>query len=107
VIIAHKGNLTIALETFRAISALAHTSITNRNKLGASDACSAVPEVLKDNINVLISQPFHNMERNLLYWGVRTIADLAANNPNNQSKLGCQWCLCLSGAYVAEGLTAW
>jgi Fe-S cluster biogenesis protein NfuA len=46
---------------------------------GACDACSLVPKVLLQHMET---------DRAIAVWAVRAIADLAANNPNNQTKLG-------------------
>lgn len=88
VLTTHKQSVTISTEACRTISHLAHKSITNRNRLGAADACSTL--LLPANIffNDHINASWWKIEHTLLYWTVRAIADLAANNPNNQAKLG-------------------
>jgi hypothetical protein len=49
-----------------------------RNKIGALEACEYVP-----NMFVLyMKDPYVTL------WAVRAIADMAANNPNNQARLG-------------------
>eukprot|EP01038_Epipyxis_sp_PR26KG_P004281 gene4281-6066_t len=87
VLTTHKQSPHIIIEAFRAISHLAHNNIGNRNKLGANGVCSAVPMAASFYFDDQISRPLF-MENSLLYWIIRAIADLAANNPNNQAKLG-------------------
>ncbi len=74
VITAHKLNPVIAVEACKAISALAHLSITNRNRLGASDVCEMLPMVLNMHINTLLTQSLQHMEQtSLLFWAVKSI----------------------------------
>ncbi len=94
VIIAHKTSVVIGTEACRAISALAHLSVSNRNKLGASDACEVIPMIMNTHIDTLLLQPLGRLEQtSLLFWGVRAMAELAANNPNNQTKLTAHGCI--------------
>lgn len=90
VVLTYKShpNQLILIEGVKAISNLAHMSITNRNRLGASDACSAVMQAIQLHINEQMASSWRKVERTLIYWSTRAIADLAANNPNNQAKLG-------------------
>ena len=88
----------------RAVSVLAHGNITNRNRLGASDACTHVPRALLAHLG----------NRAVAVWAIRAVADLAANNPNNQTKLGahgaCEGLVdvvrVLSGVPTAVSLTS-
>jgi len=96
IINAHKNDIEVLTEAFRMTSALSHDNITNRNKLGANDACYHVPVTLQNHFSNLIFNPLFDLKHSMLYWAVRAIGDLAANNPNNQSKLGAHGaCECL------------
>lgn len=107
IIHAHKTDVEVLTEAFRMTSALAHDNITNRNKLGANDACYHVPVTLQNHISSLIFNPLFDLKHSMLYWAVRAIGDLAANNPNNQSKLGdhgaCECLLRILHREVNEG----
>ena len=74
----HKDKPETVKAACRAASVLAHGNITNRNRLGASDACAHVARALVT----------HQQDRFVAVWAIRAVADLAANNPNNQTKLG-------------------
>jgi hypothetical protein len=88
VLVAYQSNLVIATEALHTVATLAHKSITNRNRLGSSDACSAVMLPINGFFEEHINATFVKVDKSLLFWTVRAIADLAANNPNNQAKLG-------------------
>jgi hypothetical protein len=89
VILTHyKTNAPIAVEACKAISFLAHKSISLRNKLGANDSCSAVMTAAETYVNDHVVDSWVKYEKGIIYWACRAIADLAANNPNNQAKLG-------------------
>lgn len=88
VLTTHKRNVTIATEAVRAVSILAHKSITNRNKLGANDCCASVMVPMNIFFAEHINASWWKVDKTLMFWTVRAIADLAANNPNNQAKLG-------------------
>lgn len=88
VLVTYQGNLVIVTEALHTIATLAHKSITNRNRLGSSDACSAVMLPMNMFFDDHINATFMKVDKSLLFWTMRAIADLAANNPNNQAKLG-------------------
>lgn len=88
VLTTHKRNVTISTEAVRAISFLAHKSITNRNKLGANDCCASILVPMNLFFEEHVNASWWKIEKTLMYWTVRAIGDLAANNPNNQAKLG-------------------
>lgn len=106
VLIEHQKSPSVICEAFRAISALSHANMTNRNRLGAGDCCEWVPKVLgmyvtanfaKNYMDAMTASHrtsfsarnvFNAELSQLIHWGVRCIADLAANHPNNQAKLG-------------------
>lgn len=85
---AHKRNVTIATEAARAVSLLAHKSITNRNKLGANDCCASLMVPMNLFFAEHVNATWWKIDKTLMFWTVRAIGDLAANNPNNQTKLG-------------------
>jgi hypothetical protein len=84
----HKSNLTITTEACRAISCLAHKSFTNRVRLGSSDVCSAIMLVIQPVFEEQLTLSWRKYESLLIFWVIKAIGDLAANNPNNQAKLG-------------------
>lgn len=91
VILTHKQNTSIVLDCLKATSSLAHKCISNRNRLGTSEACQIVcgvftPQVLEDEL--LNSAAFLHFPNNTFYYGVRCIGELAANHANNCAKLG-------------------
>jgi hypothetical protein len=110
----HKHVPTIHLELCKVVSRLSHTHITNRNRLGASGICDELAKILNKylaassnsqsnksphaNPAVPSSQRFKHPVateaevEEILRWAVRAVADLAANNPNNQTKLGLSGC---------------
>jgi hypothetical protein len=106
VLIEHQKSPLVVSEAFRAISSLSHADMTNRNKLGVADCCEWVPKVLgmyvtanfaktymdtmavSSRTSFSVRTAFNAELNNLIHWGVRCIADLAANHPNNQAKLG-------------------
>ena len=54
----------------------------SRNRLGASGVC---PEISKSLIS-------HISDKNIVFELIKCIGNLAANNPNNQTKLGLSGC---------------
>ena len=85
---AHKTDMEVLTQVFKMTSALAHDNITNRNKLGANEVCQLVPHIFQSQISEMIFNPIFSRHHSPLYWATRAVADLAANNPNNQAKLG-------------------
>ena len=79
-----------------------------RCRVGASGICDELPKIIQSfsipsiqNISPLksalnptgIAVEFNQeLADELVVWAVRAIADLAANNPNNQTKLGMTGC---------------
>jgi len=77
------NNADMMEECCRAIATLSYRNITNRNRMGASwtsnsEICAELPKIIQS----------YGEDGNVVDWAVRAIANLAANNPNNQSKLG-------------------
>jgi hypothetical protein len=56
--------------------------------LSYSDACSAIMKVTIPVFDDQLTVSWKKYENLLLYWVIKAIGDLAANNPNNQTKLG-------------------
>lgn len=92
----HKTNHIILTEAYRCISALCHNNITNRNRLGTSDACSAIMGVVQTSFSsvnmhyleeIMSNSTWAKIENSMLYWLIRAVADLSANHPNNSGKL--------------------
>jgi hypothetical protein len=75
---AHYKSRAVTKEACRAITALCHMNIANRNKMGAAEVCAFLPKAMLQHID----------DADVAIWSVRAVADLAANHPNNQTKLG-------------------
>lgn len=75
----HRQRPPILSATLEAISRLSHGNMTNRNRFGASGICEELTKRLAD---------FLALDSTRILWSVRCLADLAANSPQNQSKLG-------------------
>ena len=84
----HKNNVAITTEACRAVSYLAHKNFSNRNRLGSSDVCSSIMLVILPNIEEQMNISWRKYDTTLIYWVIKAIGDIAANNPNNQAKLG-------------------
>jgi hypothetical protein len=53
-----------------------------------SGACSAIMKVTIPVFDDQLATSWKKYENLLLYWVIKAIGDLAANNPNNQTKFG-------------------
>lgn len=84
----HKSNPTILLEATKTISYLAHKNNKNRNRLGSSDVCSSLVNILKGCIDEQMTISWRKHDSTLVFWMVKALGNLAANNPTNQTKLG-------------------
>lgn len=78
IFITHQSQTKIIKAAAKAISALSHGNMANRNRLAANDICPPLAKCFK--------QYMHHMD--VTYWMVTSIANLSANNPNIQTKLG-------------------
>lgn len=96
----HKHSSALHLELCKVVSRLSHAHITNRNRLGASGICDALAKILNKYLGTSVTSPHRSKlpiateaeVDDILLWAVRAVADLAANNPNNQTKLGLSGC---------------
>lgn len=84
----HRNNIPICIEACRAISCLAHKNFTNRNRLGSSDVSSSIMKMITPVFDDQLQSSWKKYDTTLIYWVIKAIGDLSANNPNNQTKLG-------------------
>lgn len=103
----HYKSIDIITHVCIVVVRLCHRNISNRNRIGSTGLCEDLPKLISNLANLpikgtssstpaiqlMLSSPIYYQ---LLLWAVRAIAELAANNPNNQSKLGiggaCELC---------------
>lgn len=75
----HKGSVDTLRAVLQVVSVLAHCNTSNRSLFGESGSCDEVCEALP-----LLSYE----DEGTAQLACRAVADLAANHPNNQRKLG-------------------
>jgi hypothetical protein len=78
ILMTHQGQPKVILAAAKTISALSHGNMANRNRLAANDICPPLAKCFKQ----------YMPDTDMTYWMVAAIANLSANNPNIQTKLG-------------------